>query len=38
MNKDGKYTYVRPEEKSKRINSQIALLPRKFQKAAKTIK
>ena len=38
MNKDGKYSYVRPEEKSKRINSQIALLPRKFQKAAKTIK
>jgi len=38
MNKDGKYTYVRPEEKSKRINSQIALLPKKFQKAAKTIK
>ncbi|HEY9188416.1 MAG TPA: polyphosphate kinase 1 [Ignavibacteria bacterium] len=38
MNKDGKYSYVKPEEKSKRINSQIALLPRKFQKAAKTIK
>jgi len=38
MKSDGSYSLVKPDADSKKISSQIVLLPKKYQKAAKLVK